>query len=103
MDVSQYPGENKNEIALSGRPNVGKSSFINAIVGRKNIARTSSKPGKTVNLNFYDIDDQFIMVDVPGYGYAKQSKKDREKWGEQIESDRKSTSLNYRQVSKQSA
>jgi len=86
MDVSQYPGENKNEIALSGRSNVGKSSFINAIVGRKNIARTSSKPGKTVNLNFYDVDDQFIMVDVPGYGYAKQSKKDREKWGELIES-----------------
>jgi len=85
MDVSQYPTENKNEIALSGRSNVGKSSFINAIVGRKNIARTSSKPGKTVNLNFYNVDEQFIMVDVPGYGYAKQSKKDREKWGELIE------------------
>lgn len=86
MDVSQYPNENIKEIALSGRSNVGKSTFINAICGRKNIARTSSKPGKTVTLNFYDIDDQFIMVDVPGYGYAKQSKKDREKWGQLIES-----------------
>lgn len=86
MDVSQYPTENKSEIALSGRSNVGKSSFINAVCGRKNIARTSSKPGKTVNLNFYNIDEQFLMVDVPGYGYAKQSKKDREKWGQLIES-----------------
>ncbi len=86
MDVSQYPTEGKSEIALSGRSNVGKSSFINAVCGRKNIARTSSKPGKTVNLNFYNIDGQFNMVDVPGYGYAKQSKKDREKWGQLIES-----------------
>lgn len=86
MDVSQYPNENVKEIALSGRSNVGKSSFINAVCGRKNIARTSSKPGKTVTLNFYNIDEQFIMVDVPGYGYAKQSKTDREKWGQLIES-----------------
>ena len=73
----QYPNTGLPEIALSGRSNVGKSSFINAVAGRKNIARTSSKPGKTQTLNFYNMDDQFIFVDVPGYGYAKQSKKSR--------------------------
>lgn len=82
----QYPNTGLPEIALSGRSNVGKSSFINAVAGRKNIARTSSKPGKTQTLNFYNMDDQFIFVDVPGYGYAKQSKKSREEWGRMIES-----------------
>lgn len=82
----QYPKTNLKEIALSGRSNVGKSSFINSVCGRKNIARISGKPGKTMTLNFYDIDEQFIFVDVPGYGYAKQSKKEREKWGQMIES-----------------
>lgn len=86
MDPSQYPDGNMKEIALSGRSNVGKSTFINAVCGRKNIARTSSKPGKTATLNFYDVDSQFIFVDVPGYGYAKQSKTSREKWGRLIES-----------------
>lgn len=85
VSSKQYPEMNLPEIALSGRSNVGKSSFINTIVGRKSLARTSSKPGKTVTLNFFNIDDQFIFVDVPGYGYAKQSKKDREKWGKFIE------------------
>jgi GTP-binding protein len=83
---AQYPATNMKEIALSGRSNVGKSSFINSVSGRKNIARISSKPGKTMTLNFYNMDEQFIFVDVPGYGYAKQSKKEREKWGRMIES-----------------
>ncbi|HIW12897.1 MAG TPA: ribosome biogenesis GTP-binding protein YihA/YsxC [Candidatus Salinicoccus stercoripullorum] len=81
----QYPETGLAEIALSGRSNVGKSSFINAVAGRKNIARTSSKPGKTQTLNFYDMDAKFVFVDVPGYGYAKESKKAREKWGAMIE------------------
>lgn len=82
---AQYPDTPLKEIALSGRSNVGKSSFINSVSGRKNIARISSKPGKTVTLNFYNMDEQFLFVDVPGYGYAKQSKKEREKWGKMIE------------------
>src|SRR5699024_12870617 len=60
-------------------------SFINAICGRKGVARTSSKPGKTITLNFYNADNKFVFVDVPGYGYAKQSKSEREKWGGMIE------------------
>lgn len=85
VSSSQYPETGLPEIALSGRSNVGKSSFINSVVGRKSLARTSSKPGKTVTLNFFNVDDQFVFVDVPGYGYAKQSKTDREKWGKFIE------------------
>ncbi|WP_031544627.1 ribosome biogenesis GTP-binding protein YihA/YsxC [Salinicoccus luteus] len=85
VSSAQYPKTGLPEIALSGRSNVGKSSFINAVAGRKNIARTSSKPGKTQTLNFYNMDDQFVFVDVPGYGYAKQSKKAREEWGKMIE------------------
>ncbi|MCG1009197.1 YihA family ribosome biogenesis GTP-binding protein [Salinicoccus sp. ID82-1] len=86
VSSEQYPNTGLSEIALSGRSNVGKSSFINAVAGRRNMARTSSKPGKTQTLNFYNMDDQFIFVDVPGYGYAKQSKKSREQWGRMIES-----------------
>ena len=82
---NQYPTDQKVEIALSGRSNVGKSSFINRLIQRKSLARTSSKPGKTQTLNFYHINDLFYFVDVPGYGYAKVSKKEREKWGEMIE------------------
>lgn len=85
VSKEQYPETGLKEIALSGRSNVGKSSFINAICGRKNVARTSSKPGKTITLNFYNADNKFVFVDVPGYGYAKQSKKEREKWGGMIE------------------
>lgn len=82
---NQYPDDHKIEIALSGRSNVGKSSFINRLIQRKALARTSSKPGKTQTLNFYHINDLFYFVDVPGYGYAKVSKKEREKWGRMIE------------------
>lgn len=82
---AQYPETGLKEIALSGRSNVGKSAFINAVAGRKNVARTSSKPGKTQTLNFYDMDSKFVFVDMPGYGYAKQSKAARQKWGAMIE------------------
>src|SRR5690625_2766176 len=81
----QYPKTNLPEIALAGRSNVGKSSFINQIIGRKNLVRTSSTPGKTRTLNFYLVNDSFYFVDVPGYGYAKVSKREREKWGEMLE------------------
>lgn len=81
----QYPADNLPEFALAGRSNVGKSSFINKMVNRKSLARTSSKPGKTQTLNFYNIEDTLYFVDVPGYGFAKVSKKEREKWGEMIE------------------
>src|SRR5690625_4302602 len=85
VSKAQYPTTNLPEIALAGRSNVGKSSFINRIIGRKNLVRTSSKPGKTQTLNFYTINDLFYFVDVPGYGYAKVSKKEREKWGRMME------------------
>jgi len=83
--ISQYPTDNKPEILLVGRSNVGKSSFINAIIDRKNYARTSAKPGKTQTLNFYLINKSFYIVDVPGYGYAGVSSKTREKFGLMIE------------------
>lgn len=82
---SQYPDTGLTEVALSGRSNVGKSTFINSMIGRKNMARTSQQPGKTQTLNFYNIDEQLIFVDVPGYGYAKVSKVQREKFGKMIE------------------
>ena len=82
---SQYPENNKPEFMLVGRSNVGKSSFINAIVGRKNMAYTSGKPGKTQTLNFYLVNENFYMVDVPGYGYANVSKDVQMKFGKMIE------------------
>ena len=82
---SQYPLDVKPEFMLVGRSNVGKSSFINAISGRKNIAYTSGKPGKTQTLNFYLANDEFYLVDVPGYGYAAVNKKTQEKFGKMIE------------------
>ena len=85
VSQKQYPEERIPEFALAGRSNVGKSSFINKMIQRKNLARTSSKPGKTQTLNFYRINDVFHFVDVPGYGYAKVSKKEREKWGHMLE------------------
>lgn len=85
VSQAQYPQDDLPEIALAGRSNVGKSSFINTLLGRKNLARTSSKPGKTQQLNFYNIDDKLRFVDVPGYGYAKVSKTERAKWGKMIE------------------
>lgn len=81
----QYPQEGYPEVALSGRSNVGKSSLINTLINRNGYARTSSQPGKTQTLNFYDIESQLYFVDVPGYGYAKVSQKEREKWGRMIE------------------
>ncbi len=81
----QYPIDDLPEFALAGRSNVGKSSFINKMIGRKALARISSKPGKTQTLNFYKIEEQLFFVDVPGYGYAKVSKTDREAWGQMIE------------------
>lgn len=81
----QYPTEGYPEFALAGRSNVGKSSFINKMIGRKSLARTSSKPGKTQTLNFYKIEEQLFFVDVPGYGYAKVSKSSREAWGKFIQ------------------
>lgn len=81
----QYPDSGLPEIALAGRSNVGKSSFINTLINRKNLARTSSKPGKTQTLNFYIINDLLHFVDVPGYGFAKVSKTEREAWGRMIE------------------
>ena len=81
----QWPDSPLPEIALAGRSNVGKSSFINTLLKRKNFARTSGTPGKTQLLNFYNIDETVHFVDVPGYGYAKVSKKERERWGTMIE------------------
>lgn len=82
---SQYPTDQKKEFLLVGRSNVGKSSFINTLVGRKNIAYTSGKPGKTQTLNFYIANNSFYLVDVPGYGYAAVNKKIQEKFGKMIE------------------
>ena len=78
---SQYPNDDLPEIAFAGRSNVGKSSFINSLINRANLARTSGKPGKTRTINFYIINDNFRLVDLPGYGYAHVSKTEREKWG----------------------
>ena len=82
---SQYPEEGKPEFLLVGRSNVGKSSFINTIVNRKNLARVSATPGKTQTLNFYIVNDSFYLVDVPGYGYALTSKEQQKKFGLMIE------------------
>ena len=82
---SQYPTDNKPEFLLVGRSNVGKSSFINTLINRKNFARTSARPGKTQTLNFYQINEEFYLVDVPGYGYAKVQKSLKRKFGLIIE------------------
>ncbi len=85
VSPTQYPTTGYPEIAFVGRSNVGKSSMTNVLINRKSYARTSSQPGKTQTLNFYQVEDQLYFVDVPGYGYAKVSKQEREKWGEMIE------------------
>lgn len=85
VSKDQYPDDALPEIALAGRSNVGKSSLINCLTNRKNLARTSSKPGKTQVLNFYRCNHAFYFVDVPGYGYAKVSKSVRSKWGKMLE------------------
>lgn len=81
----QYPKDGFPEVAFAGRSNVGKSSLTNVLINRHNYARTSSQPGKTQTLNFYDIESKLFFVDVPGYGYAKVSQKEREKWARMIE------------------
>ncbi len=83
--TSQYPDDNKPEFLLVGRSNVGKSSFINTLIGRKNYAKTSATPGKTQTLNFYMCNDNFYLVDVPGYGYASVDKATQKKFGLMIE------------------
>ncbi len=82
---NQYPNDNRNEIAFVGRSNVGKSSIINALTNRKKLAKVSQTPGKTRLVNFFLINDDFYLVDLPGYGYAKVSKSEKESWGKVIE------------------
>ena len=83
--ASQYPDADKKEFMLCGRSNVGKSSFINSLLGRKNYAHTSSKPGKTQTINFYLVNDSFYLVDAPGYGFANLSKAKQKKFGLMME------------------
>ena len=82
---SQYPTDNKPEFLLVGRSNVGKSSFINTLINRKNYARTSATPGKTQTINFYLVNEQYYLVDAPGYGYAQVNKKKQKKFGLMME------------------
>lgn len=83
--TSTLPENDKPEIAFAGKSNVGKSSLINGLMNRKSLARTSAKPGKTQTINFYNINDELYLVDLPGYGYAKVSQKEKEQWGKLIE------------------
>ena len=83
--VRQFPRSATPQIALAGRSNVGKSSLINTLLGRRALARVSSAPGKTITVNFYDVDGKLFLVDLPGYGYAKVSKSERERWGKLME------------------
>ena len=83
--TSKLPETDKIEIAFAGKSNVGKSSLINALVNRKALARTSATPGKTQTINFYNINEEMYLVDLPGYGYAKVSEQEKEKWGKLIE------------------
>ena len=91
--TSKFPENTHPELAFAGRSNVGKSSLINALMNRKSLARTSSQPGKTQTINYYNINDEMYLVDLPGYGYAKASRTEQEKWGRMIE--------NYLNTSKQ--
>lgn len=83
--IKQFPEESLPEIAFVGKSNVGKSSLINSLLGRRSLARTSSAPGKTRTINWYEVDKTLFFVDLPGYGYAKVSKQEQEKWGQVIE------------------
>ena len=78
----QFPGDPVPQVAFSGRSNVGKSSLINLLIGRKSLARVSSAPGKTITVNFYDLDGQMFLVDLPGYGFAKRTKEEQSRWSE---------------------
>lgn len=83
--TSKLPANTLPEVAFAGKSNVGKSSLINALMNRKSLARTSAQPGKTQTINFYNINEELYVVDLPGYGYAKVSQEVREKWGKMIE------------------
>ncbi len=83
--TSTLPDNQLPEFAFAGKSNVGKSSLINAMINRKSLARTSSQPGKTQTINFYNVEDQLYFVDLPGYGYAKVAQTTKEKWGKMIE------------------
>lgn len=83
--MSQYPSDDKKELAFAGRSNVGKSSLINMLTGRKKLAKVSGNPGKTRTINFYEINGEFRIADLPGYGYAKVSKSISESWGKMME------------------
>lgn len=83
--TSKIPQNNLPEIAFAGKSNVGKSSLINALMNRKSLARTSAQPGKTQTINFYNINGELYFVDLPGYGYAKVSRQEKEKWGKMVE------------------
>ncbi len=83
--LSQLPSDGKCQIALSGRSNVGKSSMINCLIGRKSLARVSSNPGKTITINYYEVDGAFYLVDLPGYGYAKRNPEDKVKWSNLVD------------------
>lgn len=85
VSSKQYPTDGKLEFAFAGRSNVGKSSMINKLLNRKSLARVSGTPGKTVTINFYDIDDTIYLVDLPGYGFARRSKEEMKKWGKMME------------------
>lgn len=91
--TSKLPKNTKPEIAFAGKSNVGKSSLINALMNRKSLARTSGQPGKTQTINFYNVNDVMYLTDLPGYGFAKVSQTEKEKWGKMIE--------NYLNTSKQ--
>ena len=98
VSSKQYPTSNIPEIVLAGKSNVGKSTFINTLINRKALARTSSEPGKTRQINFYNMDDKFYFVDLPGYGYSKMSKKEQDNVGKFIEEylfTRKNISLTF--------
>lgn len=83
--TSKLPNNTQAEFAFAGKSNVGKSSLINGLMNRKNLARTSAEPGKTQTINFYHVNNEFYLVDLPGYGYAKRAKGEVEKWGKMIE------------------
>ena len=91
--TSKLPDTDQPEVAFAGKSNVGKSSLINGLMNRKSLARTSSQPGKTQTINYYNINKAMYLVDLPGYGYAKVSPKEKEKWGKMVE--------NYLHTSKQ--